>query len=149
MTPILPAFLPCGASEDISESGRKVPSVKLLLLVIITLFASLPALAEFVPGNSAPDTLEFLALAQGTRTREGKFDRAHLSPYKILLVPGLVTDVTEEIGLFTRWIHLTPTAGFLSSFYQQRSWMTQNGIDFEVAPINRSGSCDENGDTIA
>lgn len=124
-------------------------SLRLLGLSALVAFAPHLAQAEFHAGDHAPETVEFLRIAEGLKGREGSVDQEYLKPYRLLLVPGLVTDVTEEVGKFTEKLRLTPTPGFLSSFFQQREWMAASHIDFEIAPINRAGTCDENGDAIA
>src|SRR5262245_29177000 len=83
------------------------------------------------------------------QARPASVDRGRLAPYRIILVPGLATDLTERVGKLTGELGLTPKDGFLAPFFQQRNWMRRSGIPFEMAPINREGGCDEDGDIVA
>src|SRR5262245_451365 len=93
-------------------------------------------------------TARYQELTRELPNRHPIFEKIRLKPYRILLVPGLATDTTEAFGRITGPLHLTAMEGFLASFYQQRKWMDEAGIDYEMAEINRLGSCDENGDAI-
>lgn len=72
-----------------------------------------------------------------------------LKNVKVLLVPGLATDLTEKAGEITGYLDLTREKGFLAPFYQQKIWLKSRGVDFEVVNINRVGGCQENAKVIS
>ena len=94
-------------------------------------------------------TSEFMAQVNQISERDSAIDRERLKSYQIVLVPGLVTDFTQKVGKVFGWLGITSKDGFLASFFQQSNWMHEASIYFEMAPINREGGCDENGEVIA
>jgi hypothetical protein len=96
-----------------------------------------------------PGTEEYRALAPVVARRAARADRAALAPYKVLLVPGLATAITAEVGKLTGALHLTPRDGFLAPFHHQIAWMRKAGIDFEMVPMSTVAGCEENGRAIA
>jgi hypothetical protein len=105
-------------------------------------------LAATAASASVDVTHRYHELASPKLEEPALFDRIRLKPFRVLLVPGLATDTTESIGRVTGPLGITAPEGFLSAFHQQRRWMDEAGVDYEVAPINRRGSCDDNGDAI-
>lgn len=72
-----------------------------------------------------------------------------LKAYKILLVPGLATDLTQKTGEITGLLGLTNQQGFLAPFHAQMIWLKKAGLDASMVTINRVGGCRENGEVIA
>lgn len=73
----------------------------------------------------------------------------NLKAYKILLVPGLATDLTQKAGEITGLLGLTNAKGFLAPFYAQMAWLRSVGLDISMVSVNRVGGCMENGEVIA
>jgi hypothetical protein len=108
---------------------------------------AMPARAGEVP--RFPGTAEFRSLYPTVARRDARLDRAALAPYKILLVPGLATSYTAQVGHITGLLHLTPKDGFLAPFHHPIQWMRRQGIDFEMVPMSTVQGCEENGRAIA
>lgn len=119
--------------------------MKTIKILLISYFSLLSFFTAAKPIYYRVDLKEF----------ENKFanKEAHilkqLKNVKILLVPGLATDLTEKTGQITGYLHLTRAEGFLAPFHQQKIWLKSQGIDFEMVNINRVGGCQENAKTIS
>ena len=105
----------------------------------------LPAFAQ--AGENVTD--EYQNTLSSIRAQESSLDRQRLSGFTIIFVPGIATDLTRVMGEATGNLGITPGTGFLAPFDQQMDWMIESHIDFQMAPINREGSCSANGDVIA
>jgi hypothetical protein len=113
------------------------------------LLGALPAAAAAGKIPEFPGTAEYRTLAPTVARRDARVDRTALAPYKVLLVPGLATSYTAEVGKLTGALHLTPRDGFLAPFHHQVAWMRKSGIDVEVVPMSTVAGCEANGRAIA
>lgn len=124
---------------------KKAHQVKILCLtfswILLITFPFCPKAKAIDEHASLHD--QYQNLLQTIKGQSTKVDQESLSPYSLILVPGIWTENYPRYFDTFRSIGLPVPEGKLKAFADQLSWLSNLGIDMQLATIT-SQNCDEN-----